>query len=103
MSRTLSTIVTPQGALRLESDEADGALREDVAARLEAAFARGSGRKLVQLGFVGAEQTLADDLAYWRGFASRFIARLCRAEGEAAPDSPAWSLANRRLAPSLRR
>lgn len=83
----LATIVTPRGALRLERTEAAVPLDGAVAARLEAAFARGAGHGLLQLGLAEARSRLPADLAFWRGLAMGFIAARCRA-GEASRPEP---------------
>jgi non-specific serine/threonine protein kinase len=65
MQTDLATLVTPQGALRLEAPEDNP---------LAAAFHRGEGHFLLQLGLAEARATLPPDLAFWRAFAMRFLA-----------------------------
>ena len=84
MPDTPIPILTPHRALRLERLPAESSLIDDgVAGRLEAAFARGGGHGLLQLGAAEAGARLAPDLAFWRGFAVRFVAAVC-AGGEPA-------------------
>jgi superfamily II DNA or RNA helicase len=84
MPDTPVPVLTPHGALRLEFHPADSSVDEGVAGRLEAAFARGSGHGLLQLGAAEAGSRLTPELAFWRAFAMRFVAALC-AGGEPAP------------------
>ena len=84
MSRSLTTILTPHGALRLDAGEGGG-LDEALGRRIEAAFARGAGRGLLHLALGEAGAALPPDLAYWRGLALRFVAARCR-EDAPAPD-----------------
>ena len=83
----LATVVTPRSALRLERTETAVPLDDAVAARLEAAFARGAGHGLLQLGLAEARSRLPADLAFWRGLAMGFVAARCRA-GETQPPEP---------------
>jgi hypothetical protein len=54
MPRSLACLLTPHGALRLEAAEDDTALDASVAERLEAAFRKGDGHGLLQLGLAEA-------------------------------------------------
>ena len=74
MPRSLACLLTPHGALRLEAAEDDTALDASVADRLEAAFRKGDGHGLLQLGLAEAGSRLPPDLAFWRAFAMRFVA-----------------------------
>jgi len=69
--------LTPHG--HLLSDQADEAPGLDAvtAARLVDAFARGSGPGLLQLGAGEMGQVLPPVLAWWRGFATRYVTSLC--------------------------
>ena len=87
MPRSLNCLVTPHGALRLAAEEAEVAVDDAVAARLEAAFARGEGHGLLQLGLAEAGSPLSPELAYWRAFAMRFVAAVCGA-GENTVGAP---------------
>ena len=67
-------ILTPQGHLTLDSTiDSDSALSPDVASRLIAAFDRGSGHGLLQLGAAEVQTTLPAVFAYWREFASNYV------------------------------
>jgi superfamily II DNA or RNA helicase len=77
--RSLAIVVRPHGALRLEAATDDAALDEAVADRLEAAFGRGDGHGLLQLGLAEAGSRLPPDVAFWRAFAMRFVASVCAA------------------------
>jgi hypothetical protein len=82
-----ATAITPRGALSLERRETAVTLEDAVAARLEAAVARGAGHGLLQLGLAEARSRLPADLAFWRGLAMGFVAARCRA-GETSPPEP---------------
>src|SRR5205085_2241108 len=70
-------VLTPRGHLVLApADEArtlPGNLRE----RLEAAFERGVGHGLLELGIREVGTALPADFAYWRDFARRYVTTLC--------------------------
>jgi non-specific serine/threonine protein kinase len=89
MQRSLATVITPHGALRLEAANGDATIEEAAAARIKAAFARGQGHGLAQLGLAEAGVRLPADLAFWRSFALRFIASRCRAGDDDAPEPDA--------------
>jgi non-specific serine/threonine protein kinase len=85
-------LLTPQGRLALEPAEDAVPLDEGLAARLTAAFARGPGHGLLQLGAGEIKTALPPAFAYWREFASRFVAAVCalpEAEDGKAPRVPA--------------
>ena len=86
MPHSLACLLTPHGALRLEAAEDDTALDASVAERLEAAFRKGDGHGLLQLGLAEAGSRLPPDLAFWRAFAMRFVAAAC-AKGESAAEA----------------
>ena len=89
MPPSLTSVLTPHGAVRLEPGEAEALLDEGVAERLEKHFARGPGHGLLQLGLSEAGTLLPAPLAFWRGFAMRFVAALCsRTEAIAVPPPP---------------
>ena len=50
MPRSLTFVLTPHGALRLEPRESEAPIEEAVAERLEEHFAQGPGHGLLQLG-----------------------------------------------------
>jgi non-specific serine/threonine protein kinase len=56
--------------------EADG-LSADRSRTLEDAFARGSGRGLLELGVGEVGTALPPDISYWRDFAARFVTTIC--------------------------
>ncbi len=75
--KPLGPILTPHGRLMLVQVEDGLALPHDLAARLQDAFARGSGHGLLQLGAEEVGTTLPPVLAYWREFAARYVTTLC--------------------------
>jgi len=91
MPETAVPVLTPHRALRLDRVAAETSLDDGAAGRLEAAFARGSGHGLLQLGAAEAGSRLAPELAFWRAFAMRFVAGVCAAGEKAdgrAPRAP---------------
>lgn len=74
---SLSLALTPQGHLRLVGEAGSPALLPDLADRLAAAFARGAGHGLLQLGAREVGNALPPVLAYWREFAARYVTALC--------------------------
>jgi len=77
--------LTPRGRLRLEPADDGAGLDPLVAERVRAAFERGSGHGLLQLGAGEIGRALPPQLGYWRDFASRYIAAVCaRPEAEGA-------------------
>ena len=76
MSR-LGLRLTPHGHLLLEQADDAADLEAGSAARLVDAFARGSGPGLLQLGAGEVGQALPPVLAWWRGFAARYMTSLC--------------------------
>jgi non-specific serine/threonine protein kinase len=90
MPDSLIPVLTPHGALRVEREASEFPLDEAVAHRLSAAFARGGGAGLLQLGLVEAGSRLPAELAFWRGFAMQFIAAVC-ASPEAAGGETPWA------------
>ena len=94
MPRSLTFVLTPHGALRLEPRESEAPVEEAVAERLEERFARGPGHGLLQLGLSEAGTFLPPALGFWRSFAMRFVAALCsRTEAIAVPPPPLEELA----------
>ena len=97
MSTSLSPVLTPHGALRLDVADDESGVDRALADRLQASFGRGAGHGLLQLGIGEVGAVLPPALAWWRDFAARFVADLCAlgeegersaASGPAAP-SPA--------------
>jgi len=76
MSR-LGLRLTPHGHLLLEEAEDVPDMDEAAAARLTGAFARGTGPGLLQLGAGEVAQVLPPALAWWRGYAARYVTALC--------------------------
>src|SRR5215471_14523654 len=87
MSRKLSLILTPHGRLLLEESDDATPLPEEVAQRLESAFAQGAGHGLLQLGAAEVQTSLPPVFVYWREFSSRYIVAL-RTLGELPPKPP---------------
>ncbi len=88
MTDSLIPVLTPHRALHLEWQAAEFLLDDEVAARLKAAFVRGGGHGLLQLGAAEAGSRLSPELAYWRAFAMRFVAAVCASEETAAAGAP---------------
>jgi superfamily II DNA or RNA helicase len=85
----LVPILTPQGRLHLEVAEDEPSAAEDLAERLQAAFQRGDGHGLVQLGAGEIKTELPPALVYWRDFAARYVAAVCtlpEIEGRGLPE-----------------
>ena len=83
--------LTPHGHLLLEAAADAPELDERTASRLSVAFARGSGPGLLQLGAGEAGHPLPSLLAWWRAFATPYIAALClqpNTPDGALPDVP---------------
>ena len=72
-----SLALTPQSRLRLVSDGESPPLAPELAKRLAAAFDRGAGHGLLQLGAREVGSALPPVLAYWREFAARYVTALC--------------------------
>ena len=88
----LTLRLTPHGHLLAEPSADATELDAPVAARLAAAFARGSGHGLLRLGAGEVGQALPADFAWWRAFAARYVAALCLHSSSAAgapPEIPA--------------
>ncbi len=69
--------LTPHGHLLLEQAPDAPDVDERVASRLAAAFQRGSGAGLLQLGAGEVGHPLPPLFAWWRGFAAQYIAAVC--------------------------
>jgi non-specific serine/threonine protein kinase len=86
----LVPVLTPHGHLLLAEDEDAPVLDAEVALRLRASFAHGSGHGLLQLGAGEVGTALPAVFSYWREFAARYVTALCThrdAHSEAAADS----------------
>jgi non-specific serine/threonine protein kinase len=75
--RSTSLALTPQGHLRLAGDAESVPLPPELEHRLAAAFDRGAGHGLLQLGAREVGSALSPILAYWREFAARYVTALC--------------------------
>jgi len=89
----LTLTLTPRGHLCLAHDAGSPPLAADLANRLKAAFDRGAGRGLLDLGAREVGIPLPPVLSYWRDFAARFVTALCstpeQAEIAVEPPDPA--------------
>src|SRR4051794_8908520 len=87
--------LTPQRHILLEAAEDAPVLDDRIAERLAAAFARGTGHGLLQLGAGGGGQGVSPCLRWRRGVAARYGGARCRrapcaaSEAPSAPVSPA--------------
>jgi len=70
-------ILTPHGRLFLEASDQAPDIAEDLSLRLQAAFDRGPGHGLLQLGAGEVKTDLPPVFVYWRDFAARYIAAVC--------------------------
>jgi hypothetical protein len=105
-SDLVEPILTPQGHLLLERTADDGRPVEDLAARLSAAFNRGQGHGLLQLGAAEVQTALPAVFAYWREFAAAYVIAVRTIAGAggdralpAVPAPPAADLDKLVLAP----
>jgi non-specific serine/threonine protein kinase len=73
----LAPVLTPHGHLSLAQEDDALALDAEVAQRLQAAFARGEGHGLLQLGASEVGTALPAVLSYWREFSARYVTALC--------------------------
>ena len=94
--------LTPQGRLVWDESGQKAGLDAALAARLRDAFGRGPGEGLLQLGAGEIGRGLPPALAWWRGFAGRFIHAICRAPAsEPAPPDDAELAALVQTAPIM--
>ena len=94
VSLPLSLSLAPSGHLRLVVDADAQALTPELHARLSAAFERGTGHGLLQLGAAEATTALPPVWGWWRDFAARYVTALCSTAAVdeinvAAPDDAA--------------
>ena len=73
----LAPMFSPHGRLTLIQADDAPVLEAEAAKRLQAAFARGSGHGLLQLGAGEVSTVLPAVLSYWRDFAARYVTALC--------------------------
>jgi hypothetical protein len=89
----LAPCLTPHGRLVLSASPDAPALDPESAARLEPAFARGSGHGLLHLAGAEIGRALPPVFSYWREFAARYLTGICTrpdgAEGDARAGVPA--------------
>jgi non-specific serine/threonine protein kinase len=77
MSTALAPALTPSGRLHLAPADDAVPLAPEVAARVAAAFARGSGHGLLQLGAAEVQTVLPPVFGYWRDLGARFVTLVC--------------------------
>ena len=78
---TLAPVLTPHGVLTLRPPGEAVAVEPGLGARLEAAFARGSGHGLLLLGADAVGTALPPILSYWRELGGRYVTALCALPG----------------------
>ena len=78
---TLAPVLTPHGALILAQAEDAAVLDAALGARLQHAFARGSGHGLLSLGADQVGAALPPTLSYWRELGTRYVTALCALPG----------------------
>ncbi|HWZ42546.1 MAG TPA: DEAD/DEAH box helicase [Candidatus Saccharimonadales bacterium] len=76
-SARLVPVLTPHGRLTLVSEDDAPALDLQLAQRLQAAFARGSGHGLLQLGASEVGVAIPPAFSYWRELGARYVTSLC--------------------------
>jgi superfamily II DNA or RNA helicase len=88
----LAPVLTPHGLLTLRPSEEAPELEPALGARLEQAFARGSGHGLLWLGANEVGTALPAVLSYWRELGTRYVTALCAlpsiGEGTSKPPVP---------------
>jgi hypothetical protein len=77
----LAPVLTPHGVLTLRPSGDVARLEPDLGARLEKAFAKGSGHGLLCLGADEVATVLPSVLSYWREFGGRYVTALCALPG----------------------
>jgi superfamily II DNA or RNA helicase len=86
--RALSPQLSPHGRLTLADDDDAAPLAADVAARLIAAFADGTGAGLLRLGAAEVGTPLPAALGFWRDLAARHVTAVCTSAEPTAPVAP---------------
>ncbi len=86
---SLAPILTPHGHLSLVEASDAPVLDPDLVQRLRAAFARGSGHGLLQLGAAEIGIALPPIFSYWREFGTRYVTALCMQSKAEAPRADA--------------
>ncbi len=69
--------LTPRGHLVLAPTDEARTLAANLQERLEAAFERGAGHGLLELGICEVGTALPAEFAYWRDLAGRYVTTLC--------------------------
>ncbi len=88
VTTSLGLRVTPHGHLICAPADEAPSVDEAMAARLAAAFTRGSGHGLLRLGAAEVGQALPPVFVWWRGFATRYVTALClHGAGTTAPEA----------------
>jgi superfamily II DNA or RNA helicase len=82
-------VLTPQGHLVLAPTHEARTLPGNLQERLEAAFERGAGHGLLELGIREVGTALPAEFAYWRDFAGRYVTMLCTSAQPAGVAGPA--------------
>jgi superfamily II DNA or RNA helicase len=82
-------VLTPQGHLMLAPTIEARGLPDNLRDRLEAAFERGAGHGLLELGIREVGTALPAEFAYWRDFAGRYVTTLCTSAQTAGVAGPA--------------
>ena len=82
-------VLTPQGHLVLAPTDEARTLPGNLQERLEAAFERGAGHGLLELGIREVGTALPAEFAYWRDFAGRYVTTLCMSAQSAGVTGPA--------------
>src|SRR5215471_7503852 len=75
--KPLAPVLTPHGRLLLESSEEALPLNPDFAERILAAFTRGHGHGLLQLGGAEVNTVMPSVFSYWREFGARYVTAVC--------------------------
>ncbi len=82
-------VLTPQGHLMLAPTDEARSLPDNLRDRLDAAFERGAGHGLLELGIREVGTALPAEFAYWRDFAGRYVTTLCTSVQTAGVTGPA--------------
>ena len=82
-------VLTPQGHLMLAPTDEARSLPDNLRDRLDAAFERGAGHGLLELGIREVGTALPAEFAYWRDFAGRYVTTLCTSAQTAGVTGPA--------------
>ncbi len=83
-----SLTLTPRGHLLFGLGAADIEPSAALSRSVEAAFSRGSGHGLLELGAVEVGTTLPPDFSYWRDFGARFVTAVCTQSDLDGPATP---------------